>query len=513
MEPQPILPEYEVRWKLGQYLEGEDWKEFLRKVNKNWFGAFERGKHLTWQQTIILLCLEKAVAGKASHKISIVSGRGIGKSSILAIIVLWFLFCFPRACLPCTAVTATQLNDALWKELAMWIEKMKAKHPAYAEKFVWSSSFVRMKELPDQWYARAKTASKDRPEALSGVHSENIMSIIDEASAVDEKVFEMGDGIFTSGNAFTIMISNGTRAEGRFYRSHNENSGEYQNLSFSSLDSPVVDMAFVQTVIDEYCKSVEPKDYLSVTEYRVNIAGMFPNVGVMDDKGYIPLLSDRDIRTEHIEDTTARLFIGHRMMGVDCAGDGDDKSVWVVRDRVRAVVVHEEAVSTPEGIAAKTITLAEQYGIPVTDYRDIVVDAFGVGHNVSQEIALMTQGKGRVSPVNTGNQCENENERELYTNQRSEAYWKTRQWIQLGGVVDVHAGLKGDLMAMKYRRNGAKIQIEPKVDMKKRGVKSPDYSDALSMTFLRPMRLPLTEAEKRRNEEVTRDFDPGCAVE
>ena len=856
LEPQPILPEYEARWKLGQYLDGDDWKDFTKKVKPTWFGGFIRGKHLTWQQTVILLCLEKAVAGKASKKLSIVSGRGIGKaisndsliplsiggfkkmgeltvgdkvfgsdgkptnitgvypqgerqiysvefsngvtveadgehiwtvkkrsgrddlnmttlelkewlehvdevnskhdrvvtnkpsikfarpveykkralpihpyvlgvligdgcltngpsftnseddivermrsfgyeihlhdtsdthksyriqnltqqllstglsnhsanskfipedylyssvedriailqglcdtdgyvinphtieystvseqlskdliqlvrslggsattsvkeepvyiykgerlvgqkcyrvwiqfsnevvpvsskkhlkkytgkaqrnriyiekiteskigettcitvdakdslflcndfivthnSSILAIIILWFLFCFPRSLIPCTAVTATQLNDALWKELAMWIEKLKSKNPAYAEKFEWSSSFVRMKELPGQWYARAKTASKDRPEALSGVHAENIMSIIDESSAVDEKVFEMGDGIFTSGNAFTIMISNGTRSEGRFYRSHHGNSGEYQNLSFSSMDSPVVNDEFVKTIVDEYCKGVEPKDYLTVTEYRVNLAGLFPIEGVMDDKGYVPLLSEKDIRMEHIDDMTDRLFVGHRIMGIDPAGSGHDKTVWVIRDRIRLVVVHTEAISTPPGIAAKTITLCEQYGIAVTDFRNIVIDAFGVGHNVSQEIALMTQGKGRVFPINTGETCDDPTEREVYSNKRAEAYWKLRQWVQMGGVIDTSDVLKKDLLSIRYRRSGAKIQIEPKLDMKKRGLNSPDQGDAASLCFLVPLKLPMTDLEKRRYDAEKSDFDPGTTVE
>ena len=513
MTPQPVLPEYEVRWKLGQYLEWEDWKAFTKTVRPSWFVPFVRGKHITWQQTLILLCLEKAVAGKASKKISIVSGRGIGKSSILAIIVLWFLFCFPRALVPCTAVTAAQLNDALWKEIAMWLQKMKEANPGYAEKFEWSSSFIRMKELPAEWYARAKTASKDRPEALSGVHSENIMAIVDEASAVDEKVFEMGQGILSSANAYILMISNGTRADGYFYRSHNETSGEYQTLSLSSDDSPVVDKAMVESIVSEYCRDIVPAEYNTVTEYRVNILGLFPMIGVMDEKGYVPLLADKDIREEHIDDMTERLFVGHRLMGIDPSGDGDDTTVWCIRDRIRAVIVHEEQTSTPASIAAKTVTLAEQYGIAVKDFSDIIVDAFGVGHNVAQEIALITQGKGRVYPINTGEHCSDIAENEVYSNKRAESYWKMRQWLQIGGVIDIHRGLRKDLLSIKYRRTGAKIQIEPKIEMKKRGLKSPDRSDALSLTFLRPLRIPMTDEEKRRYDSVASDFDAGCTVE
>ena len=150
----------------------------------------------------------------------------------------------------------------------------------------------------------------------------------------------------------------------------------------------------IRSVVSEYCREILPKDYHTVTEYRVNIMGKFPIEGVMDDKGYIPLLGERDVRMEHVEDDGEKTFVGHRIMGVDCAGEGDDKTVWVIRDRIRANVVHEEAISTPEGIAMKTVTLAERYGIRYEDYGDIIIDGFGVGHSVAQEIAVITKGKG-----------------------------------------------------------------------------------------------------------------------
>lgn len=492
--PQPLKQEKKGIMKIGMLLKHGEWQQFVKSIDHTWFEPFEKGKHITWQQWIILLCMEKALRGEASRKISVVSGRGIGKSSIFALLILWFLMCYPFSNVPCTAVTSDQLSEAMWKEIALWLEKMPQE---VRNQYIYSSDHVRMKESPETWFARARTASKDRPEALSGIHAEWILGIIDEASAVHEKVFEMGQGILTSENSFIVMISNGTVNSGYFYRSHNENSAAYQCLSFNSEHSPIVNRSYVQSIIDEYCINVKPEDYHTVTEYRVNVLGLFPQAGVMDDKGYVNLLDEKDI----IEEDGEYRFVGHTMMGVDPAGDGDDLSAWVARDRMRAQVLGEEQVSTSATIGGKTVTYAEVLGIGYGDYANIIIDAFGVGHDVSQEIAIITKGKGRTYPVNMGDPCDLEADRDVYQNQRAEAYWALRTWIKKGGIIGRHPALRKELLSIRYRRVGGKISIESKVEMKKRGVKSPNYADALALTFLRPLQanyIPAVEALARK---------------
>src|SRR6266481_7271936 len=77
---------------------------------------FVKGKHITWQQHDILLAVEAAIQGKALKRISIASGHGIGKTTALAWLILWYLFCFKDAQVPCTAPTSDQIHDVLWKE-------------------------------------------------------------------------------------------------------------------------------------------------------------------------------------------------------------------------------------------------------------------------------------------------------------------------------------------------------------------------------------------------------------
>ena len=52
--------------------------------------------------------------------VSVMSGKGNGKDAATAWCILWFLCCFPRALIPCTAPTAHQLRDVLWREINKW---------------------------------------------------------------------------------------------------------------------------------------------------------------------------------------------------------------------------------------------------------------------------------------------------------------------------------------------------------------------------------------------------------
>jgi hypothetical protein len=48
------------------------------------------------------------------------------------------------------------------------------------------------------------------------------------------------------------MISNPTRLEGYFYRSHTDLQQSFQTLHFSAEESPIVDKQFVEDIVMEY---------------------------------------------------------------------------------------------------------------------------------------------------------------------------------------------------------------------------------------------------------------------
>ena len=422
---------------------------------------FVKGKHITWQQHDILLAVESSLK-EGKKRISVRSGHGIGKSTTMSWLVLWFLFCYKDAQIPCTAPTTDQMHDVLWKEVSKWLQLMPEQIRA---KYEWSNNYVRIVESPETWFARAKTARKENPEALAGVHGDYVMFLIDEASGVPEEIFNTAEGALTDKRAIVVMISNATRLIGYFYDSHHKDKDNWNTLHFDSIDSPIVDNEFVDRIASKHGEDSD--------EYAIRVKGDFPKEDMMDEAGYVPLYIEKDLNI--VDDDT---FIGDVKLGVDPAGEGNDKTIWVVRDNFKARVVAVERISDTKSIAQKTLTLMSYFNI---NPENITVDNFGEGANVAQEMGLL--GK-RVNAINVGDQPPMD--KDLYLNLRAFAYWKQREWIKKGGQLVRHQGWE-ELLSIRHRKElSGKMKIMGKVEMKKKGLQSPDYADALMLTFVDP---------------------------
>lgn len=505
--PQRIKPEYEARFQIGLLLRGKAWDRFCDSVGAHWFMEYREGFDITWQQALVFFGIDKAIRGECSMRISIVSGHGIGKSAMLSILILWFLFVHPDSQVACTSPGKEQMYDVLWKELKKWIDKMPAE---MADMYEWESSHIRMKESAQTWFARAKTSSKENTEALAGVHADWVMIAVDEASGVEEPIFETMEGALTSGNILVFLISNGTRNEGYFYDTHHKDKERWQNYSFDAEASPRVDHKYVNGIIAKYGRD-------SVV-FTVRVSGGFPDEGVMDDKGYVQLFNDSDL---HFVKYDAEWKPVGRVIGsLDASGEGQDSSEWAARDRMRAAIVASEKTSTAASMAIKSLTVCDKFDI---DPIDFVIDNFGSGADVGMEIALATAKQKRpwrVTPVNVGEPCDDVQDQELFINKRAEMWYKFMKWCRAGGEIMLEPQLdqngtankiKDELLSIRFKRTvDGRIQIMDKVQMKKLGFPSPNKGDSIAQTFLRRDSL-----EKRSvlGDEIkqyinSQDFDP-----
>ena len=72
-------------------------------------------------------------------------------------------------------------------------------------------------------------------------------------------------------------------------------------------------------------------------------------------------------------------------------------------------------------------------------------------------------------------------------NKRSEMWLAAREWLQRGTLPRDEL-LAAELTAPMYAYNAANaLMLEPKADMKRRGVPSPDVADAFALTFAYPV--------------------------
>lgn len=467
--PQRVLSEYQALL--------EDCRETgeYQPMRLSMFEQFVKGKHITRHQYEVCLAINRAINGDIK-KISIRSGHGVGKSSIFAIVILWFLFCYFQSIVGCTAPTSSQMNDVLRKELSLWINRLPEDIKKLYER---TSEYIRVAGYDETRFARARTGKKENPEALAGLHADDLMIVADEASGVAEEVFTTSESALTNENTLFLMISNPTRTEWYFYDSHTRLSDLFHCLHFNSEESPIVSKKFVDSIIAKFWEDSD--------EYRVRVLGEFPRIGEMDDKGYMPLFDRGEIK--FIQESS---FIPHTL-GIDAWGEGKDKSIWVGRDSYIGWVLAEESRSNEKTIAQKTLTLITKYP-RITDKKTFY-DNFGVGANVGTELAYVGY---KAKWCNNGDKADDP---DRFANKRAECYRRLKEavklWFQIVGTEQE----RDDLFKIKFKRNQrGQIQIMPKLEMKKLMGKSPDRPDALALTFWETDRPP-KKANKSQNSE------------
>ena len=159
-----------------------------------------------------------ALAG-GERKMSVRSGHGTGKSTTASWAMLWYvLLRFPNKVVV-TAPTSGQLFDALFAELKRWINELP---PQLKPMLTVKSDRVELTAAPSEAFISARTSRAETPEALAGVHSENVLLVIDEASGVPEKVFEAAAGSMSGHAATTILLSNPRDPAARFTRARHD---------------------------------------------------------------------------------------------------------------------------------------------------------------------------------------------------------------------------------------------------------------------------------------------------
>lgn len=162
-------------------------------------------------------------------RVAVRSAHGVGKTATAARAVLWFLLAHgPRSCrVVTTAPTWEGVKNLLWVELRK--AAMSSRMPFGATP---SSTDLRL--APD-WFAIG--LSTDVPERFQGHHADHLLLVVDEASGVDEAIYDAARGFLTGGNAKVLLIGNPTRTVGTFRRAFEPDSG-WKTIHVSAFDSP-----------------------------------------------------------------------------------------------------------------------------------------------------------------------------------------------------------------------------------------------------------------------------------
>lgn len=405
---------------------------------------------LPWQREFLMH------VAKGERRISVRAGHGVGKSTACAWLLLWHMFTRLPQKSVCTAPTAGQLFDALFSEVKHWAQKLPA--PLRDTIEIYSDRIVQ-RGAPESSFISARTSSSDRPEALAGIHSENVLIIVDEASAVPEPVFEAAAGSMSGHSATTVLIGNPTRNTGLFFKTHHQLSSDWQTMHVSCLDNRLVAKDFIKQIAATYGETSNA--------YRVRVLGEF---ALKDDDSLIPAdLVDSAMIRDIALDTTQDLIYG-----VDVARFGSDRTVICKR---RGNVVIEFRHWSGEDLMSTVGRIVHEAN---TDKPfEICVDSIGLGGGVADRLRELGYNVRDVN-VSESNAL-NQQAAKL----RDELWIAAKDWLETRSVkLPKDDELRQELIGPTYSfTSNGKIKVEGKSEMKRRGLRSPDLADSLCLSF------------------------------
>ena len=426
--------------------------------------------------------LLEAVA-QNKRKISVRSGHGTGKSSASSWLMLWYLFLRYPCKIVVTAPTSGQLFNALFAELKTQIDNLS---PHLQEALVVKSDRVELASAPSEAFISARTSRAETPEALAGVHSDNVLLVVDEASGVPESVFEAASGSMSGHSATTLLLSNPTRSSGTFFETHNRLRDSWHTLHWSCEKSPLVSDAFVTEMAERYGEQSNA--------YLVRVKGDFPRA---DDSTIIPyhLVQSAIDREIEIPPDTKPIW------ALDVARFGSDRTAFLKRS---GNVVTE--IMTWRGLdLMQTVgrVLAEYESLQISSQpSEILVDSIGIGSGVVDRLRELGL------PVRGINVSEAPSMKGTYLNLRSELWFKLKEFLEDRSCkLPRNDDLITDLTGITYSfTSSGKLAAEPKDKMKSRGIKSPDLGDALCLSLAGQATTALSGSNLNWNRPIKRNL-------
>jgi hypothetical protein len=458
-----------------------------------------------WQRELLRSIGKGLLTPADAIREAAVSGNGVGKSTLVAWIILWALCTAADTRGVITANTETQLKTKTWAELGKWFQLFEGNESL---KLTATAIFVR--DDPSgvsherTWRIDMVPWSENNAVAFQGLHNEGkrLLMIYDEASGIPDVIWEAGDGCMTDKNTERVwcVFGNPNVPKGRFRECFP--GGRFANVWKSRcVDSRSIsftDKGELNRWVKEYG---EDNDFV-----RVRVRGVFPRAGTMQfiDDGMAADAQARELDPRYHDPL---------VLGVDVARFGDDASVIYFRKG-------RDGRSLPplqyRGLDTMTLAgkVAEIYAQHNADA--VFVDGGGVGGGVVDRLrqlhvpVLDVQFGAKPDGVGflTGD------DGVVYANKRAEIWGSMRAWLKAGGCVPNDADLHAQLTNVQYAFNAANaIQLERKEDMKKRGLASPDIADALALTFSQYVG-PATGTGKFGDKiSVESDYDPIAVFE
>lgn len=434
---------------------------------------------------------------KRNKRTVVASCHSSGKSLVSSVLSCWWVAVHPpgSAIVISTAPTYRQVNAILWEEMRKHHRTAEALGLPLPGSITGSDVW----KLPNgQMVGMGRKPKDGDSHAFQGIHRRYVLVIIDEAAGVPEELWTGVEAITTTANSRILAIGNPDDRETTFGDVYEEErydalwhriripADTTPNFTGEYVPSPLPDVLLQRSWVEDRRAAWGEDD----ARFKSKVLAQFPDNSEFGLFG-APLLArafvdaDEDVRGE-----------GTLTLGVDVARYGEDKSVvaarrgrlcWIEDDwrGMDTVYTAEQVVRIAERLAHKDANGR------VAETIEIRVDGIGVGAGVVDTLkaaAIKYERKHRkpcwytVREMNGSARPPKElgGSQAGYGNAR--AYWhdQLKHQMRSGRVrLESHEQLADELRACRFRYSSGKMYIESKEEIRSRGGKSPDFSDAI----------------------------------
>ena len=455
------------------------------------------------------------------------SANSIGKTHVASSISIWFYKCFPNSQVyTLAAPPIDNLINLLWGE----IDKKVLKHPALFKNDKYSflnlsrtkSSFIKGVSIPSSGSPAQQEAK------FTGKHSEYILFIIDEADAVPDAVHRGIEANISGGFVRVLYLFNPREERGPIYMKERDGLGNVINLSAFNHPNVITGKDIIpgavtkNTTVRRLVKWSRPlhenekedRDIFIVPNYLVGyeaidekrqklpplqggkrkvenhqlsymVLAKYPSQSeqqLISQDWINKAVSRYDLYVAKYGDIPPKDTIG--IIGQDVAEFGTDKNVCCKR-------YGGYVKFAPFWQGVDTLVTSERC---TKEYRNnnigqANIDGTGVGTGIAPY--MMREGCNAYS-IKVGSKPD-ENvrvEEGEFESVRDLIWWKCREWLRVDATAMLphNEQLHEELRTPTYSKRKNYIKVMNKDNMRKLIRRSPDWADALCLTFM-PMKI------------------------
>jgi len=301
----------------------------------------------------------------------------------------------------------------------------------------------------------------------------------------DSNAFNI-DGVMNEADTELIWLVTGnpTRNTGRFRECFDPN-GQGQFWTTYKVDSRNVSFTNKERIQRQIDLWGEDSDFI-----KVRWLGEFPVAGTSQliDSETIRSACHREAQSQHWEPL---------ILGVDVARFGQNASVAMFRRGKDA-----RTIPSLRWRGLSTIELGNHIATLIAQHNPdgVFIDEGGVGSGVVDFVRHLGHS---CTGVQFGSTAAIPLGGEKAANKRAEMYLSLRAWLREGGAIPLDEELVKELISIEYghRRKDDAIQLTPKDEMDE----SPDWADALAMTFAFPV---AKQSWRGRSATLIHEYDP-----